>query len=523
MPKGSRVFAGYRASGTLLWTRYVNPAGTVATSPSARAPKILIPMKIIKITLFVAAALICSQTAALRAQTHSTALVTPTAERTASRNVLDDFSDAVQHLVRQVTPAVMQVVTEGFGGTGGADPGGNTVSRQTGVASCVAVSADGDLITNAHVLNGARRVRIRIDGPHSASSGVGPSSRLVDVEIIGVDRETDLALLKLAGGTPQHLELADSSRLRQGQVVFAVGSPQSLNNSVSMGVISAVSRGFGPDASQSFIQTDAPINPGSSGGPLVDTRGDIVGIDTFILTESGGSEGLGFAIPSNLVRDVYAQLKKYGRVRRGEIGVIARSLTPVIATALGLARDRGVLVQDVEPGGAAAAAGLRGDDIVIGVQGRLVRNVRQFSDSLFGSDIGEKLTLDIVRGDQNLKLEVSPEDHGDAEDLLAQQVRTRASPVPQLGVLVVTLDASSAGLIPYAREDAGSVVAAKLRTMSPLQEELEVGDIILGVNGKPAASVADLQKLLSLLPDDGPLVVRAQRGGALRYFVLRGD
>jgi serine protease Do len=421
--------------------------------------------------------------------------------------VLDDFSEEVQRLVRQVTPAVMQVVTEGFGGTsGGGDPRGNTVARQTGVASCVAVSADGDLITNAHVLNGARRIRVRIDGPRTQSGDHGSSSRLVDVEIVGVDRETDLALLKLAGGTPQHLELADSSRLRQGQVVFAVGSPQSLNNSVSMGVVSAVSRGFSPDASQSFIQTDAPINPGNSGGPLIDTHGEIVGIDTFILTESGGSEGLGFAIPSDLVRDVYAQLKKYGRVRRGEIGVVARSLTPVIAKALGLSRDDGVLVQDVEPGRTAAEAGLHAGDIVIGVEGRPVRNVRQFSDGLFGSDVGKKLAMDVIRGDQ-----------------LAQQVRARASPVPQLGVLVVPLDASSAGLVPYAREDAGNVVAAKLQTTFPLQEELEVGDIIFGVNGKPAANVADLQKLLSLLPDDSPLVVRAQRGGALRYFVLRGE
>jgi serine protease Do len=302
-----------------------------------------------------------------------------------------------------------------------------------------------------------------------------------------------------------------------------VGSPQSLNNSVSMGVVSAVARGFGPDAAQSFIQTDAPINPGNSGGPLINTRGEIVGIDTFILSESGGSEGLGFAIPSGLVRDVYAQLKKYGRVRRGEIGVIARSMTPAIAKALGLPREDGVLIQDVDPGRAAAEAGLQADDIVTGVEGRPVRNVRQFSDSLFGSDSGQKLSLDILRSGQSLKLEVALEDQSDTEELLAQQVRARASAVPQLGVLVVPLDTSTAGLIPYARENAGSVVAARLQSMSPFQEELEVGDIILGVNGKPAASVTDLQNLVSLLPEDGPVVVRAQRGGALRYFVLRGD
>jgi serine protease Do len=156
------------------------------------------------------------------------------------------------------------------------------------------VSADGDLITNAHVLNGVRRVRVRLDGHEGSEHGA--SQQLVDVKIVGVDRETDLALLKLDRATPHHLELADSSDLRQGQLVFALGNPQALNNSVSMGVVSAASRGFGADASQAFIQTDAPINPGSSGGPLIDTRGRVVGIDTFILTQSGGSEGLGFAI-----------------------------------------------------------------------------------------------------------------------------------------------------------------------------------------------------------------------------------
>src|SRR5438034_7768663 len=179
-----------------------------------------------KVTLYMTAARICLLGTNLLAQRLPMDPASLIGARPQPRNALEDFSGAVQQLVGQVTPAVWQVVTEGFGGTEGESDGSTkTVSRQTGVASCVAVSADGDLITNAHVLNGVRRVRVRLDGT------------LVDVEIVGVDRETDLALLKLARGTPQHLELADSTLLRQGQVVFAVGSPQALNSSVSMGVV----------------------------------------------------------------------------------------------------------------------------------------------------------------------------------------------------------------------------------------------------------------------------------------------
>ncbi len=466
-----------------------------------------------KNALFSATALFCLAGDVLLAQS--------AAIRPSPPNPLDDFSNAVERLVQRTAPAVLQVVTEGF--SGGVESGGNAgaVSRQTGVASCVAVSADGDLITSAHVLNGVRRVRVRLDGHEGA--GHGTAGLLVDAKIVGVDRETDLALLKLDRPTPQHLELADSSLLRQGQLVFALGNPQGLNNSASMGVVSAVSRGFGPDASQSFIQTDAPINPGSSGGPLINTQGQVVGIDTFILTESGGSEGLGFAIPSDLVRDVYAQLKKYGRVRRGEIGVVVRSVTPTIAGALGLPRHDGVLIQDVQPQGTALAAGLKADDIVISVEGRPVRNVRQLSNSLFRSEIGETLALEVVRGDKNLTLHVALDEHSDATEILAQQVRDRATPIPQLGVLVVPLDAALADVIPDARPDSGSVVAAKLQTTSAVQEELEVGDVIVGINGKPATGVAPLQELLNAQPEDGPLVAHVQRNGLLRYFLIRGE
>jgi serine protease Do len=311
--------------------------------------------------------------------------------------------------------------------------------------------------------------------------------------------------------------------LHQGQIVLALGNPLGLENSVTMGVVSAAARQIDPDAAQAYIQTDAPINPGNSGGPLVNIHGDVVGVNTFIFTESGGSEGLGFAIPSNLVRDVYAQLKKYGRVRRGELGAIVRSVTPAIASALKLSRDTGVLIQDVRPGAAAAGAGLRRDDIVTRVQGRSVRNVRQFSSSLFRSEIGEQLTLEVVRGDQTIKLQVPLEERNDVTELAAQQANVKASPIPQLGVLAIPLDATTAALISEPRYQFGCIVTAKLKMSTSFQEELEPGDIIFGVNGDLTSGIDALIATLTTVPEGGPLVVQIQRDGILRYLVLLGE
>jgi len=360
---------------------------------------------------------------------------------------------------------------------------------------------------------------------HNYSGGAvdrGAASVLVEAHVAGIDRETDLALLKISGGGA-HLELGDSSRVRQGQIVLAMGNPRGLENSVTMGVVSATNRQIHPDAVQAFIQTDAPINPGNSGGPLLNTHGEVVGVNTFILTESGGSEGLGFAIPSSLVRDVYGQLKKYGRVKRRELGVVARFVTPTIAKALNLSREDGVLIQDVDSGGGAAEAGIQRDDIVTGVNGRTVRNVRQFSNSLFRSEIGERLTVELVRGDQKLEVQARLEESRDETEALAEQLKDSSFAIPRLGVLAVPLDDTTEALIPEPRYKFGSIVAAKLQVSASFQEELEPGDIIFGINGRRADGIEPLKKMLSNLPEEDPIVVQVQRERIVRYLVLRGD
>ncbi len=469
-----------------------------------------------RVEAFARSFLLCFATAPLLAQQRATPPATP-------RSPLDEFSETVQRLIVDVNAAVVEIVAESFGAPEDT-PGGkaNAVGRQTREGTGVLVSTDGDLITNAHVVTSARRIQIRLGDEFGGPRNRG-RRRLLPAEIVGIDRDTDLALLKVAGNNWKTLRFADSSQLRQGQVVFAVGSPMGLENSVSMGIVSAVDRQLDADASQAYVQTDAPINPGNSGGPLINTRGEIVGLNTFIFTSSGGNEGLGFAIPSNLVRDVYAQLKRYGRVRRGELGVVVRSVTPTIAKALNLPRDRGVLVQDVVPGKSAAEAGVQINDIVVRVEGRAVSNLRQFSNSLFRSEIGGKLRLEVLRGDTRLELSVAFLERNDDVEKVLEQIKAKASPVPQLGILAVPLDSETAALVSEPRYDFGTIVAAKLQATSSFQEDLEPGDLILGVNGQPAKNLEALTGLVKSLPDNSPLVVQVQRQGVLRYLVLVGE
>src|SRR6202022_241322 len=215
------------------------------------------------------------------------------------------------------------------------------------------------------------------DGPSDGSLQAILSSRtnIVPARVVGVAREIDMALLKVDNVKLPALSLALYRNIRQGEVVLAFGSPEGLRNTVTFGLVSSVGRQIDPDSPMIYIQTDAPINPGNSGGPLVNVDGEVVGVNTFILTQSGGNEGLGFAIPSNVVNVAYRQLRKFGHLHRAEIGIGIQTITPSMAAALSLPRTYGVVVSDVLPGSPAEAAGVQIGDVLAAVDGKSADNL----------------------------------------------------------------------------------------------------------------------------------------------------
>jgi serine protease Do len=314
-----------------------------------------------------------------------------------------DLSSALEAAARLVAPAVVEIFTTWY------EPGDGVLPRTADLVttarasgSGVIVDADGYIVTNAHVVRGAHNVRVELAVPSSGRSILATRSRTVTGQIVGVDQETDLAVIKVDATGLSALSFADSDDLEAGQVVLAVGSPMGLHNSVSLGVISAVARQLEPESPMIYVQTDASINQGSSGGPLVDLHGRIVGINTLIVSRAGGYEGLGFAAPSNIVRTVVEQLRKIGRVRRGDIGIRAQTVTPLLASGLRLARETGVLLADVIPGSPAARAGLAIGDVVLALDGKPMENGRQLQVGLYRHFVGDVVSLDVLRDERVL-------------------------------------------------------------------------------------------------------------------------
>ena len=336
-------------------------------------------------------------------------------------------------------------------------------------------------------------------------------SRTVSGQVVGIDLETDLAVVRIDERKLPALAFADSDQLNPGQLVLAFGSPLGLQNSVSLGVVSAIARQLEPESPMVYVQTDASINPGSSGGPLVDVRGRIVGINTMITTRGGGNEGVGFAAPSNIVRTVYEQIRKFGRVRRGDIGIRAQSITPTLAAGLGLPQQRGVILADVLPGSPAAKAGVHPGDIVLSVDGKEMENGRQLHVNLYRRVVGEAIALEILREGKTVIMAVKIAERYDPLSADMQAPDPRENLVSRLGILAMTLNGDIARMIPVLRVKSGVVVASSVAGAIDAREgRLAVGDVIFGVNGKPVESIAELRTALD------PTKTRRRRRAAHR-------
>jgi serine protease Do len=459
-------------------------------------------------SLFMGSALVLAQ--------QSTELVEPQ-----PTDALQGLSTSIEHLSRRVGWGVVQIVSTGYALSREPGDGGNgDVMRQSAIGSGVVLSADGYIVTNAHLILRARYVRVRLTVDKVGTSTLPAEDRLLEARVVGIDRDSDLAVLKVEKGDMNYLTLGDSDSLRQGQLVLAFGNPLGLQNSVTMGVVSSTARELKLDDAMIYIQTDAPINPGNSGGPLIDVNGRVVGINTVIVSQSGGSESLGFAIPSNIVKTVYTQIRAEGRVHRTEIGVSVQTITPLLATALRLRQDSGVVLSDVEPNEPAEQAGLQVGDIVLSLNGRMLGNARQFEVDLYRRKIGDTVTLEIQRGGSTLTYSVPVIPREDDPHRFADMVDPVKTLVPKLGILGLDVNKKVADMLPPLRRKYGVVVAASTGNAPYNGDSLELGDVIYSVNGQPVANVDALRRVLDTLNDGDPLAVQVQREGTLRYLTL---
>ncbi|MGC8883430.1 MAG: trypsin-like peptidase domain-containing protein [Bryobacteraceae bacterium] len=432
---------------------------------------------------------------------------------------LAQLSAGFQQLSRRVHPSVVRVSTVGYRQLEPEESDESGVAaRQQSSGSGVIIDAEGYIVTNAHVVVGAQRVQVTLAPP---ADGPRSRTRSVRAEVVGLDLETDVALLRVQEKGLPALELGDSDRVEQGQLVFAFGSPLGLDNSVTMGVVSSPARQLRPDDPMIYIQTDAPINPGNSGGPLVDTEGRVIGINTMILSQSGGNEGIGFAVPSNIVASVVEQLRRSGRVVRGDIGATVQAITPTLADGWKLPRDWGVVVADVEPEREADAAGLRVGDVIVAANGRDIDNARQFNLSLYRPVVGQTMTLDVLRGGNKIRLEVRIAERHDEASTYAELASREENLIAELGIFAVDLTpALREQLAPARSETGGVLVAARHADSAVLEEGFRAGDLIYAVNRMPVRNVAELRAFLRKQKSGAALAFQVERNGRLRFVSL---
>ena len=438
-------------------------------------------------------------------------------------DALHQLNDSVEALVERVSPSVVQILVTGYGSTEDGDrrQTNDVIGRRQAVGSGVIVDPEGYIVTNAHVVNGAEKIEVIVP-PRVAGAALDPAQdtegKSYQARIIGVTREIDLAVIKIEAHALPSLPIPSSPQpARQGEMVFAFGSPEGLRNTVTMGVVSSVARQPDPDSPLVYVQTDTPINPGNSGGPLVNADGGLVGINTFILSTSGGNQGLGFAIPAEIVASAYPQLLKYGHIHQPEIGALVQTITPDLATGLHLQRDFGVIVSDIFPGGPADKAGLRIQDIILTVDGTPAGSLPLFDHSLYLHKSGEHAKLEVLRGSDKVKLDVPLMERPHKEDSLADIADPAKNLVRPLSILGIELNLDLAHSLPDLRIPTGVIVAARTLGSGTVEIPLQTGDVIHGLNGTTITTLDELRDALAKQKPGDAIALQIERYGQLIY------
>lgn len=389
-------------------------------------------------------------------------------------------------------------------------PFGERGPHRGGMGSGVIVTPDGYIITNNHVVEGAKEVQVTL-----------PDKREFTGKVIGTDPKTDLAVVKIDGKDLPYVTWGDASKLQVGEYVLAVGNPFGLNSTVTLGIVSALGRGrMGITQYEDFIQTDAAINPGNSGGALVNTKGELVGINTAIFSQTGGYQGVGFAVPTSMAKPVFESLVKTGKVVRGYLGVSIQDLTPDLAKSFGLKDAKGVLISDVTSDGPAEQGGLKQGDVILEFRGTPVDDPAVLQRLVTHTPVGTKATIKVLRDGREKELTVTIGEQPDTIKTAKAEGDTDEH-AALAGIEVQPLDRQTARELGLS-EKAKGVVVTNIDPESPASEAgLQEGDVIQEINRQEIKSMKDFEKAASSLKKDQPALLLINRRGANLFLTVR--
>ena len=386
--------------------------------------------------------------------------------------------------------------------------------KEQSLGSGVIVSPDGYIITNNHVVEKADEIKVTLLDKRSFKG-----------RIVGADPKTDIAVVRIDASSLPTLKWGDSEKLQVGEFVLAIGNSYGLSHTVTMGIISAVGRAnVGIADYEDFIQTDAAINPGNSGGPLVNIKGELIGINTAIFSRTGGYQGIGFAVPSNMVRLVMDQLVQRGKIIRGWIGVTIQELTPELSQKFGLKKSNGALVSDVAKDSPAAKAGIIRGDVILEFNGKEVKDVSSLRNMVAQSKTGSEVSMKILRSGKEYTVKV----------IIVEMPREIAEVVPShlpndseaealTGLTVMDLTKEIARQLGLYKDEKG-VVVVKVEPGSPADEaEIKKGDIIKEIDRKKVDNLGDFNRIASNIKKDETVLLFINRGGKRFYVILKAS
>jgi len=386
--------------------------------------------------------------------------------------------------------------------------------KEQSLGSGVIVSPDGYILTNTHVVEKADEIQVTLYDQQNFKG-----------KIIGADAKTDIAVIKISADNLPAINWGDSDKISVGEFVLAFGNPYSLSNTVTMGIVSAVGRAnVGITDYENFIQTDAAINPGNSGGPLVNIKGEMIGVNTAIFSRTGGYQGIGFAVPSNMAKSVMTQLIKEGKVTRGWLGITIQNFTPELAKEFGLGKSAGALVTEIMKGSPAEKAGLKRGDIITELNDREIKNVETLRNTIAQSAVGSKIKLTVIRDGKNLTLSATitefPQDLAQAiprepEEQFSHQDNALA------GFSVMNLTQEVAKQLGLSKDEKG-VVIVKVEPYTAAEDAgLRKGDIIQEINKKAIRNIQDFNNIVGKVKKGDTLLLYINRSGNKLYVTLK--